>query len=735
MKLKHILNRLLLEDTLRQHLEKFPFFIDAIEDMGEIGEDSLDAEVEFDTSGIIPDIYVKLQDDPLIPLVREKVYDDLLESIREACYASPMFKYIVADIQNNEGIVHTFIDNALKKNGKDLTKYKFDKYDHNIIYYFSFLFGKNMPVIPRQFVGSNKTPVLVNAILTHLKSYSSSNEVDNSLDMSTIVNVILDNIVLSSQTTTFVKFTEGYVKMLDELVAELRMVVKSLREKMETQQDVNRREIDDEIRRIMIATTYVRILHYDAKKPLEETKAIKGLKEDMIRFEQNKPPKESDYYLKISSAPEDKMRISISRFWSSCQNAYTGSQRHQLPVTVHDKNTKVAYVLIDRPFTDNKGNRHDQSPLMRVLIRFNPDTGEFGFDGIYPNDMDRNMTNMFKNLIETHIGKQASNDYKSHPQNVPIKIRSTHSYSDKFRVHNTVRDVIKKAFTKYPFLSQTTRYIPEMAYDGQIENLRQASPISSEVLGAWQIDISHDDYAGRTTYTVLHMPGGVDWLSDINAVNLRAKHALGCEDNSNIMLDSWFLERYLLNFNFNDNEITNIVNNNIFTASEREYLKKLMKTLKVMYDLKHMWQLTMDSQTSPRHLRDAMTKFTNNPVEYHVNKIMSALNRVSSNTHIDKDFAREIDINKKYAGALITSLYELLNDNGWFSSPEIITKTIIAFTAASILSSVNTSGISEPYDGYIPSQSSVIGEPFSVDSFYIIPFDSEYIFGKELADW
>lgn len=84
----------------------------------------------------------------------------------------------------------------------------------------------------------------------------------------------------------------------------------------------------------------------------------------------------------ISSKPDDFLRMSVSPFYSSCQELYTGSHRRQLLSNVFDKNSMILYIIIDKPFKDCKGNEHPYTPILRSVIR-KLDGDEYALDQIY----------------------------------------------------------------------------------------------------------------------------------------------------------------------------------------------------------------------------------------------------------------------------------------------------------------------------------------------------------------
>jgi hypothetical protein len=130
-----------------------------------------------------------------------------------------------------------------------------------------------------------------------------------------------------------------------------------------------------------------------------------GLREPIINYQTNiKKIKDSKLYLYITDRPDDKLRMSISLFYDSCQNIYTGGDegtRHnkKLLSNVFDENSKVAYLIFNSPFKDKMGNDHPFTSIARTILRVNNEGGVM-FDRVYPGDME----GLFYKIIEEKTG-------------------------------------------------------------------------------------------------------------------------------------------------------------------------------------------------------------------------------------------------------------------------------------------------------------------------------------------
>jgi hypothetical protein len=733
MKLKHILRDLLIEDTLRQHLAKYPFLINALEDMGTRGRSALDTEFEFDQSGIIPDLYVKLDDnEPIIDVARAFIKKKLLSDIAKACYASPIRTFITAF-----PLVERMVEDALKENGKSTDQYDLRALGdaprngemvsaNELIRYFAFLYGKNMYVIPRQIVGKDRTPVLANAIVEQFKSGRANMD-----------SIIYTHMVRGTQKTTFIKFAESLRTMVKELTVTLEQMKKDAPDA-------------DTVSVISKALWWLSNGPYtDDRDIATEAKEMRGFKTKMLNYEQNIPePDGVGYYLKISSDPADKMRISISDFFSSCQNAYTGGYKHQLPSTVHDKNTKVAYILADTPFRDNKKNMHEQSPIMRVLIRFNPDTGKFAFDGIYPNGMEDAEDRMFLALIEKQLNKTQSRDYSIHYQDVPKHVNNIKSYSDNFAVLNKVKAVVRDALNAYPFISTYMKYMPREIGTKIINDIEETQPEGNAV-AAWRLSAPHPtQHARMWDVSVIQLQGGADWVSD-DAFNVRAEYALGLRKgwgNSEIWHDPswtrWLPEAYLLHGNLDE---INILNNSLFSSDEKQYIETVLNAFKFIRSDDALYarriKFLIGYRSSNATIVADVLHYMNSGgagVFIDTSHIDNVLLDLKFNISIAKSKGEvEVESVKRYERELkdittfILPLVKLIKTNVWLLSREFRQKVAVAIVAEYIRKSHSSySGI---WDSVLPfTQMESAGITRLASNYHLlIPLEGEYIFLRE----
>ncbi len=110
-----------------------------------------------------------------------------------------------------------------------------------------------------------------------------------------------------------------------------------------------------------------------------------------------------DMYLSIQHKAKDILNMSISRFYSSCQNLYTGGYREKVLGNVFDPNSIPAFLLFDSSIHNERGELiSDTLPLSRMMIRniesFSGNDSQIFFDRAYP---DR-MKDVFSKLVEKY---------------------------------------------------------------------------------------------------------------------------------------------------------------------------------------------------------------------------------------------------------------------------------------------------------------------------------------------
>ena len=126
-----------------------------------------------------------------------------------------------------------------------------------------------------------------------------------------------------------------------------------------------------------------------------------------------------DIYLYISHKSSDILNMSVSKFYSSCHELYTGggngdTYMQGLIYNLFDPNSMPAFLIFDEPYYDNNGNKLvDFMPLCRRMIRAIYDSDRkfknLYFDQTYP---DR-ISSLFKRIIQDYSENETgyNNDY------------------------------------------------------------------------------------------------------------------------------------------------------------------------------------------------------------------------------------------------------------------------------------------------------------------------------------
>ena len=121
-----------------------------------------------------------------------------------------------------------------------------------------------------------------------------------------------------------------------------------------------------------------------------------------------------DLYLSILHNPKDILNISISKFFASCQDLYSGCYKNNVLANVFDPNSIPAFLKFDSPIYNKDGEKlSDQLPLSRLWVRnienFNDDVTKLLFDVCYPSSM-RNITISMISKYSGNEGMRNLND-------------------------------------------------------------------------------------------------------------------------------------------------------------------------------------------------------------------------------------------------------------------------------------------------------------------------------------
>lgn len=170
-----------------------------------------------------------------------------------------------------------------------------------------------------------------------------------------------------------------------------------------------------------------------------------GLKGDFQLYPIN------NMYLYITEKSTDIMNISVSKFYTSCQELYNGgghgtTYMDQLIYNLFDPNSIPAFIIYDEPyFNENKEKIVDYMPLCRRMIRniVNPEDEDESLGLFFDNTYPERMNSILQYIIEEYT----TNEHKPELKRIGYKInldlpqnmRTKAPYLDSIRQGNISR--------------------------------------------------------------------------------------------------------------------------------------------------------------------------------------------------------------------------------------------------------------------------------------------------------
>jgi len=185
-----------------------------------------------------------------------------------------------------------------------------------------------------------------------------------------------------------------------------------------------------------------------------------GLREPIMNFNENvKDLNKAKLYLYITDKPADVLRMSVSNFYTSCQNMYTGLAKEQLLSNVFDENSKLSYLIFDTPYVDNQGNKHPFTPIARTIIRVG-ENNKIMFDVTYPEEMENSFYKIIEKYTQLKDEGNVSDTYNYKAIGLP------YPYMDKYTM--AIKDMPlnenPKAIALAKFLNIDLKYL-KIAYE------------------------------------------------------------------------------------------------------------------------------------------------------------------------------------------------------------------------------------------------------------------------------
>lgn len=137
---------------------------------------------------------------------------------------------------------------------------------------------------------------------------------------------------------------------------------------------------------------------------------MSDLKNNSQGYEVKEPIFGGDMYLSIKHNPKDILNMSISKFYRSCQDLYTGMYNNKVLANVFDPNSIPAFVVFDVPIYMNGDTKiSDQLPVCRRIIRSIVSFGDqdkkseenlIFFDRTYPDRLEELMGEIIEKYSE-----------------------------------------------------------------------------------------------------------------------------------------------------------------------------------------------------------------------------------------------------------------------------------------------------------------------------------------------
>jgi hypothetical protein len=143
-----------------------------------------------------------------------------------------------------------------------------------------------------------------------------------------------------------------------------------------------------------------------------------------------------DLFLSIQHKPEDILNISISKFYASCQDLYSGDYREQLLANVFDPNSIPAFLRFEGTIYKQGEKISNYIPISRLMIRnierFDQDIVLF-FDDSYPHRMWKITTEMIQKYSGNQRTEEEIKNYLYTPDLEDSRSLST-PYQDNLRI-------------------------------------------------------------------------------------------------------------------------------------------------------------------------------------------------------------------------------------------------------------------------------------------------------------
>jgi len=266
---------------------------------------------------------------------------------------------------------------------------------------------------------------------------------------------------------------------------------------------------------------------------------------------------DANIYLYITDKAYDKLNMSLSKYYTSCQNIYSGDMNDKLLANVFDPNTKVAYIISDTPFHDERGNKIDYSPLSRCLIRYDEGSDKIMFDKVYPTNDFLKMYKIIEHYTDLRHSKNVFYSYKV-KEDLPRAYMDTFISASDIELSNAdIKNIISQEYEES----------------------------SIEVISKYEIRINGDEYSLLSEKDI--------YEEELNSIRdfFGEKVISDKEEFCNMLMDHVILCRDILKFLESDSdkleEIADQVDNNPNDINYTDECMEFIEILEDEYDLEY----------------------------------------------------------------------------------------------------------------------------------------------------
>jgi len=162
-------------------------------------------------------------------------------------------------------------------------------------------------------------------------------------------------------------------------------------------------------------------------------------------------------YLVITSKAKDILNMSVSKYYTSCQDLCRGSHNTQLLSNVFDPNTTPAFILFETPYFIDNEQISDFMPITRRLIRNMEKMDSTESNGLY---FDRAYPDRMEDITTDIIEKYSGNTNNNIEIDNSYRLRK-YKFKPDMNIFDDITDPYMDRLTleKMPVIGKNTKYI------------------------------------------------------------------------------------------------------------------------------------------------------------------------------------------------------------------------------------------------------------------------------------